>query len=158
MSALAPAFDGLDYPMDPYAEVIPGLAQASCWLTPLELLRDHGFDASVDVGGWDRSRHVRDRDYTFLPLDDVPWIEDPDAIHALGRLVAEKVAGGRRVVVNCAAGLNRSGLIVGRALIHLGYPPREAIRLIRRARGRHALFNRAFEEFLLLDCSGSSAA
>ena len=25
MSALAPASDGLDYPMDPYAEVIPGL-------------------------------------------------------------------------------------------------------------------------------------
>jgi hypothetical protein len=30
--------------------------------------------------------------------------------------------------------------------------------LIRAARGPKALYNRAFEEFLLLDCSDSSAA
>jgi protein-tyrosine phosphatase len=53
--------------------------------------------------------------------------------------------------VNCAAGLNRSGLIVGRALIALGYEPHDAIRRIRAARGPRALFNRTFEEFLLLD-------
>jgi hypothetical protein len=153
-----PAFDEDGWPLDPYAEVIPGLAQASSWITPLELLDEHGFDASVDVGGWDQSVELVGRDYTFLLLDDVPWIEDPDAIHALGRAVADMVASGRRVVVNCAAGMNRSGLIVGRALIFLGYPPREAIRLIRAARGPKALYNRAFEEFLLLDCSDSSAA
>ena len=85
-------------------------------------------------------------------------IEDPDAVHALGQRVADEVLAGRRVVVHCAAGLNRSGLVVGRALIYMGHRPREAVQLIRVARGRHALFNRAFEEFLLLDCSGSSAA
>jgi hypothetical protein len=153
-----PAFDEDGWPLDPYAEVIPGLAQASSWITPLELLDEHGFDASVDVGGWDQSVELVGRDYTFLLLDDVPWIEDADAIHALGRAVADMVASGRRVVVNCAAGMNRSGLIVGRALIFLGYAPREAIRLIRAARGPKALYNRAFEEFLLLDCSDSSAA
>jgi hypothetical protein len=151
-----PAFDDEGYPADPYAEVLPGLAQASSWLTPLELLDNHGFDASVDVGGWDRSAVMAGRAYTFLLLDDVPWIEDPDAIHELGRAVADMVTAGQRVVVNCAAGLNRSGLIVGRALIHLGHSPRNAIRLIRAARGEHALFNRAFEEFLLLDCSPAS--
>ncbi|MEP6973388.1 MAG: hypothetical protein ABI869_04490 [Actinomycetota bacterium] len=98
------------------------------------------------------------RDYTFMLIDDVPWIDDPDAVHALGRRVADEVLAGRRVVVNCAAGLNRSGLIVGRALIYMGYRPRAAVQLIRAARGRHALFNRTFEEFLLLDCSDTSAA
>lgn len=153
-----PSFDLDGYPMDPYAEVIPGLAQASSWLTPLELLDEHGFGAQIDVGGWDRSQLVLDRRYTFMLLDDVPWIEDPEAIHGLGRQTAEMVAAGRRVVVNCAAGLNRSGLIVGRALIHLGHTPRDAIRLIRAARGHHALCNRTFEEFLLLDCSNPRVA
>jgi hypothetical protein len=151
-----PTFDPDGWPLDPYAEVTRGLAQASSWLTPQELLDEHGFDAHVDVGGWDRSRHVQGRNYRFMQLDDVPWIEDPGAIHALGLKVAEMVAADLRVVVNCAAGLNRSGLIVGRALIHLGHTPREAIRLIRAARGHHALFNRTFEEFLLLDCSPHS--
>ena len=146
------------YPLDPYNEVIPGLAQAGWWLTPLELFGEHGFDVSIDVSGWDRSRHVRDRDYTFVEMDDAPWIEDADVVHALGQRVADQVLAGRRVVVNCAAGLNRSGLIVGRALIHLAYRPREAVRLIRAARGPHALRNRTFEEFLLLDCSDTSAA
>jgi hypothetical protein len=153
-----PVFDEDGWPLDPYVEVIPGLAQASSWIGPRELLDEHGFDASVDVGGWDRSVELVGSRYTFLLLDDVPWIEDPDAIHALGRAVADMVASGQRVVVNCAAGLNRSGLIVGRAMIHLGYAPRDAIRLIRAARGSHALYNRVFEEFLLLDCSDSPAA
>jgi len=150
--------DDNGYPLEPYNEVIPGLAQAGWWLTPLELFGEHGFDVSIDVSGWDRSRHVRDRDYTFVEMDDVPWIEDADVVHALGQRVADEVLSGRRVVVNCAAGLNRSGLIVGRALIHLGYRSREAVRLIRAARGPHALCNRTFEEFLLLDCSDTSAA
>ncbi len=153
-----PAFNEEGYPVDPYAMVIPGLAQASSWLSPRELVHQHGFDLSVDVGGWDRSAEAADVDYSFLLVDDVPWILDPDAIHGLGVRVADEVEVGRRVVVNCAAGLNRSGLVVGRALIHLGYAPRQAVRLIRAARGPHALSNRTFEEFLLLDCSPPSAA
>ncbi len=145
-------FDLDGYPLDAYAEVIRGLAQASSWISPWELIDDLGFDASIDVGGWDQSSQMTGRDYTFRMLDDVPWIDDEPMIHELGRIVATKVEEGQRIVVNCAAGLNRSGLIVGRALIFLGYEPREAIRLIRAARGPKALFNRTFEEFLLLDC------
>ena len=134
--------DSDGYPIDPYNEVIPRLAQASSRVSPWELLGGHGFDVSFDVGGWDQSGQMAGLDYTFYLIDDVPWIEDPDAVHELGRRVADEVLAGRRVVVNCAAGLNRSGLIVGRALIHMGYRPREAVQLIRAARGRHALFNR----------------
>jgi hypothetical protein len=141
------------YPLDPYNEVIPRLAQASSWIPPDELLAEHGFDASVDVGGWDQSERMHNKNYTFLLLDDVPWIPDPDAIHMLGIRVASMVDGGQRVVVNCAAGLNRSGLIVGRALIALGHEPAEAIELIRAARGPRALYNRTFEQFLLERCT-----
>ncbi len=149
---MSPFLDLDDYPLDPYNEVIPGLAQASSWLPPDLLLDEHGFDASVD-GGWDQSDMMQGRDYTFLLLDDVPRIVDPDAIHVLGIRVASMVHGRKRVVVNCAAGLNRSGLIVGRALIALGYAPADAIALIREARGPRALYNRTFEQFLLERCT-----
>jgi hypothetical protein len=86
-------FDEDGYPQDPWAEVIPGLAQASSWIRPWEFLDDLGFDASVDVGGWDQSLRMVGCDYTFLLMDDVPWIEDADAVHALGKLVAAKVRG-----------------------------------------------------------------
>lgn len=66
--------------------------------------------------------------------------------------VATLVRSGQRVAVNCAAGLNRSGLIVGRALIELGYTPADAILKVRAARGVWALSNVAFTKFLLFDC------
>ncbi len=56
--------------------------------------------------------------------------------------------------MNCAASLNRSGLLVGRALIELGHPPLEAIDLVRAARGPWALSNVGFTRFLLLECGG----
>jgi hypothetical protein len=148
-----PSLDLDGYPLDAYNEVIPRLAQASSGLPPYVLLDEHGFDASVDVGGWDQSERMQGRDYTFLLLDDVPRVVDPDAIHVLGIRVASMVHARKRVVVNCAAGLNRSGLIVGRALIALGYAPADAIALIRDARGPRALFNRTFERFLLERCT-----
>ncbi len=85
-------------------------------------------------------------------IDDVPWIDDKDVVHELGAQVAAHVRNGRRVAVNCAAGLNRSGLIVGRALIELGLAPADAIGKVHAARGPWALSNVAFTKFLLFDC------
>jgi hypothetical protein len=50
---------------------------------------------------------MQGRDYTFLLLDDVPRVPDPDSVHLLGIQVASIVRGGKRGV-NCATGLNRS--------------------------------------------------
>ena len=94
---MTPTLDLDGYPLDAYNDVIPRLAQASSWLSPGELLAEHGFDASVDVGGWDQSARMRGKNYTFLLLDDVPWIPDPDAVHMLGIRVASMVDGGQRV-------------------------------------------------------------
>jgi protein-tyrosine phosphatase len=92
------------------------------------------------------------------PIDDVPWISDPAAIDELGVQVANLVRGGKRVVVNCMSGLNRSGLLVGRAAIALGHSPLEAVELVRRARGPHALSNAQFAKWLLIDCTPRALA
>ena len=51
------------------------------------------------------------------------------------------------------SGVNRSGLLVGRALVALGYTPEEAIEAVRRARGPMALSNQHFVRFLLVECT-----
>lgn len=147
-----PRLDDEGWPVDGYDEVIPGLAQADTTWTPAELLDAHGFDVVFDLCGWPRTEGMEDRPYVFFQLDDVPSIPDPRAIDDLGAAVAALVRAGERVVVNCAAGLNRSGLVVGRALIELGHPPAEAIRLVREARGPWALSNVEFARYLLIEC------
>jgi protein-tyrosine phosphatase len=122
-------FDEYGYPTEPYSEVVPGLFQADTTFSPIQLF-DQGFDAVFDLCGLDRGDGVVDQTYIAYPIDDVPWIEEPDAIHELGTRVPELVRTSNRVVVNCMSGMNRSGLLVGRALVALGHPPIEAVELI----------------------------
>lgn len=54
------------------------------------------------------------------------------------------------VLIRCQAGLNRSGLVTGLVLIeHLGWPPDEAIALMRHVRSPWVLCNQDFEDFLM---------
>jgi protein-tyrosine phosphatase len=76
-------------------------------------------DAGVDAG-------------TAARLDDV------------AATVAEAVDEGRRVLVRCSGGLNRSGLVVALALQRLGRPGEDAVALVRAARGPWALTNPGF--------------
>ena len=145
-------FDEYGYPRTSFSEVVPGLFQANASYSPIQLFHQ-GFDAVFDLCGLDRGDGVVDETYVAYPIDDVPWIEDPDAIHELGIRVADHVRAGEKVIVNCMSGMNRSGLLVGRALVAMGYLPVEAVELIRRARGPHALSNREFTRFLLIECT-----
>jgi hypothetical protein len=147
-----PTFDENGDPSDPNAEVVPGLFQADTTYSPIQLFY-LGFDTVVDLCGLDRGDGLLDETYIVHPIDDVPWIDDPARIEALAQQVAELVRSDQRVVVNCMSGLNRSGLLVGRTLIELGFSSRDAIELIRRARGQHALSNKEFARWLLIDCS-----
>ena len=90
-----------------------------------------------------------------VPLDDcLPASQAAeDAVRRAAGYVASGVARhlrkGRKVLVTCAAGLNRSGLISGLTLRQLGIAGDSAVRKVRRARGPHALSNTAFERLVL---------
>lgn len=89
-------------------------------------------------------------------FNDTPWPTSKDLATAASaaRTVGRELARGGRVLVTCAAGLNRSGLVVGLVLgqtLRKGADPSQTmahgdavIRLIRRARGDAALGNPAF--------------
>ena len=53
------------------------------------------------------------------------------------------------ILVHCQAGLNRSSLVVTRALVLSGMPVREAIALVREKRSPVCLCNPSFERWLL---------
>ncbi len=145
-----------DYPAEPYAEVIPGLTQASAAHPPAEMLEM--FDVLIDVGGRDRWEGEPDPRYSFHPLDDVPFIADAEMIHTVGERIACARQSREHVAVNCMSGVNRSGLLVGRALVELGYTPEQAIEAVRSARGPMALSNQHFVRFLLVDCTPRALA
>ena len=164
MSVSGPTMPGMkaedvvtyDYPEESYTEVVPGLTQASAAHSPAEMLSM--FDVLIDVGGRDRWDGDPDPRYSFHPLDDVPFIADAEMIHTVGERIAALVREGKHVAVNCMSGVNRSGLLVGRALVELGYTPAEAIEAVREARGPMALSNKHFVRFLLVDCTPRALA
>jgi Dual specificity phosphatase, catalytic domain len=145
-----------DYPAESCTEVIPGLFQASAEQSPAEMLAM--FDVLIDVGGRDRWDGDPDPRYRFHPIDDVPFIVDAEMIHTVGERIAALVREGKHVAVNCLSGVNRSGLLVARALVELGYTPEEAIEAVRTARGPMALSNQHFVRFLLVDCTPRALA
>lgn len=77
---------------------------------------------------------------------------------AAAQAVATAHRAGRRVLVTCGAGLNRSGLITGLALRDLGHTADEALALIRKARGARALAGKAFPDFIRAYQPGTTAA
>jgi hypothetical protein len=72
-----------------------------------------------------------------VPLDDrAPPNHPPDAltqaaIHDGAHAIAREVRRGRRVLVTCWQGRNRSGVLAGLALVELGVPRLHAATLIR---------------------------
>jgi hypothetical protein len=150
-------FDENGYPTDPYNEVVTGLFQADTTFSPIQLF-ERGFGAVFDLCGIDRGDGVTDETYVVHPIDDVPWLTEPEAIDELAARIASLVTNGTRVAVNCMSGLNRSGLLVGRTLIELGHTPVEAVELVRAARGLHALSNVVFARWLLIDCTPRALA
>jgi protein-tyrosine phosphatase len=66
----------------------------------------------------------------------------------LARAADDALEEGRRVLVRCYHGYNRSGLVVAHALVLAGHSADEAVRMVRARRGPWALHNERFVEYL----------
>lgn len=85
--------------------------------------------------------------YLYFPIydEDLP---DLQKLHAVARLGATLVESGHKVLSHCGMGYNRSALVAGLILHHLGMPGPEIVRFLRERRPG-ALFNEVFAEYLL---------
>ncbi|MFI6561846.1 dual specificity protein phosphatase family protein [Streptomyces sp. NPDC050534] len=66
----------------------------------------------------------------------------------LAQAASEALDEGRKVLVRCYHGYNRSGLVIAHALVRRGHSAEQAIRLIRSRRSPWALHNELFVEYL----------
>lgn len=103
----------------------------------------------VSLYKWERytvqARLVTFEEVTMYDSLDGP---DHDEVVRLATLVNELRAQGP-TLVHCQAGLNRSGLVAGVALVLAGRTPAQALELLRESRSPAVLCNPVFEEWLL---------
>lgn len=129
---------------------IEGLTQVSTILPNLDMggnFVDYGdYDLVVSAEAYPNPARVMGYKGIFihLPLEDRDGEFNEDAVQMVGGIVAVSREAGKRVLVHCTAGLNRSGLIVATALMASGMSADKAIELIRLRRDTWALCNESF--------------
>jgi Dual specificity phosphatase, catalytic domain len=133
---------------DPWNEVVPGLWQGGHDVRSQDraacVVGDE-FDLVVSLASREGYGPAEGVEHLVLRMADAGVGPDlARRIDELATAVAGAVRDGRRVLVRCSGGLNRSGLVVAAALTHLGHDPEEALRLVRAARGPWALTNPGF--------------
>ncbi|MFJ9447036.1 protein phosphatase [Kitasatospora sp. NPDC101235] len=141
-------------PSEPWNEIVPGLWMGGHYYTPpggeleLAIVRAE-FDLVVSL-------------FTLPGHGPAPGVEHivrevPDDLLSPGQLLAVQEAAeltaaavrrGRRTLVRCHSGYNRSGLVVAQALVDLGHESGEAVRLVRQRRSPWALNNPVFVDYL----------
>jgi protein-tyrosine phosphatase len=135
------------FPFAKWSEILPGLWQGGSrsW----DVVERTSFDsvytlyheaAGVGLGVKEIRYGIYDHDMTDFDPADLDVLVDN--AHADWKA-------GKRVLIRCQAGLNRSGLVMALVLIKDGHTPAEAIALIREQRGEAALCNPIFEQWLL---------
>jgi len=132
-----------------YARVAPKLYMGS--RPPVGPALGTAFDVLVlcaqeyqpEDGSFGRTKIVR------CPIDDAkPTNLEIRKILQAGHEAALHIRAGRRTLVTCHAGLNRSGIVTALALMGNGIHCDRAIEMVRAARGPDALFNSHFVKLL----------
>ena len=133
---------------EPWSEVAPGLFQGGHDVRSQSgsacVVGDE-FDLVVSLATREGYGPAEGIEHVVLRLADAA-IDPGTAIRVdeVADRVVEAVGDGRRVLVRCSGGLNRSGLVVASALVKLGRTPDQAIASVRAARGPWALTNPGF--------------
>jgi polymorphic toxin system DSP-PTPase phosphatase-like protein len=110
---------------------------------------DHNIDVVIDLeGGLDQCIPTLPGSclYVYFPIFDEE-LPDPVRLDAVAMMGAHLVRNGHRVLAHCSMGFNRSALIAGRILHHLGMPGPAVVDRIRERRPG-ALFNDIFAAHL----------
>jgi hypothetical protein len=154
----APAheIDDWDFPL--HSEILPGLwvggtddmdtIEYSGDLHAPKAITKKDFDAVVTLYAWANPVDWMVEEMRFGFYDsDVEHI-DSESLATAVTFAHGKWKAGKRVLISCQAGLNRSGLTAALVLIEAGYTADEAITLLRTKRTKYVLFNDEFEAYV----------
>ena len=141
-----------------WSEVLPGLWQGgtddfdTIWeveRASVAEITKGDFDSVYTAYAWANPCDwlVKEVRYPFYDGDmkDIDFKE----IYQVVRIAHEDWKAGKKVLIRCQAGLNRSGLIMALVLMREGYTAQNAIALMREKRGESVLCNKTFEKWLL---------
>ena len=149
------------YPEDLWNEILPGLHlggtddsdvvyadtpgsrfEHKAFITP-----EH-FDTVVTMYAYARPVDWFVKEFRFGIYDSDMKDFQTDELHDIVVAAHRDWKKGKRVLVRCQAGINRSGLVMALILIREGYSAEDAINLMREKRGRAVLANKHFENWL----------
>lgn len=127
----------------------PGqLWQGGC-INGLSLPED--FDLVISLYPWERYQLGHKTAYREVKMYDDPK-QGFEQVEELAEIVAAALTEGKKVLVHCQAGLNRSALVAGTALRQLGVGAGDTIRILRESRGTdEVLCNHAFFSYIAKD-------
>jgi Dual specificity phosphatase, catalytic domain len=155
---IAPQYEEIDYPTNLWDEILPNLFQGgtddddTIWEKSREGARITKDDFDVVITAYQYANPadwlVKEVRYPFYDSPNMSGIDFKELFQVV-RIAHEDWKSGKKVLIRCQAGLNRSGLITALVLMREGYSAEEAICLIRDKRSGYALFNSTFEKWLL---------
>ena len=146
----------IEEPTELFNEILPnlfmgGTSDDATINFPQELNHFKGernFDCIVTLYAWASPANwgIEERRLGFPDAQIVNEYLDP--IHEMASWAHSRWKLGKKVLIRCQAGLNRSGLLTALVLIHEGYSSADAIALIREKRSGWALCNSDYVSYL----------
>lgn len=128
--------------------------EARLFISPVledwSVVAKHGIDVVIDLeGGLDECIPTLPGSclYVYFPIYDEE-LPDPARLEAVAMMGAHLIRSGHRVLSHCGMGFNRSALVAGRILHHLGMSGADVVSRLRERRPG-ALFNDVFAEHLI---------
>jgi hypothetical protein len=155
----APDYTDFTRDSDLWSEVLPGLWQGGtddndtlgdfvAFSSKTPFITPEHFDAVVTLYQYANPVDWLVKEYRYCIYDSDIEHFDQEALFEAVKFAHEQWVNGKRVLIRCQAGLNRSGLVTALVLIRSGFTALEAVTLIRENRNGYALFNDEFVKFL----------
>jgi hypothetical protein len=158
-SLYAPVHDiGWDFPL--WSEILPGL-----WLggtddddtietgvdtyKPRMITKDD-FDTVVTLYSWAQPVDWLVEEVRYGFYDSEIGHIDFSAVERAADFSYQACKSGKRVLIRCQAGINRSSLVMAHVLMKDKYTAREAIDLMREKRSKAVLLNKHFVDYLVM--------
>ena len=146
----------IEEPQTLFNEILPNLFMGGtldsktidCAQPLQEFQSERDFDCIVTLYAWAAPANwgVEERRLGFPDAQIIEEYLEP--IHEMATWAHSRWKSGKKVLIRCQAGLNRSGLLTALVLLREGHSPKQAIELIREKRSEWALCNSDYVTYI----------